>query len=116
MWIVRLDVLVHYVLQLGVLANVMNPFVSHFQNESNPLRIVPESELERPNKVVYSVIGHSEQNTMLTCHADKVGADVVECACVIELPELNGRSKLGNAELFILIEKEGLWCAGCHLI
>jgi adenine phosphoribosyltransferase len=44
----------------------------------------------------------------LNCDADKVGADVVECACVIELPELNGRSKLGNAELFILIKKEGL--------
>jgi adenine phosphoribosyltransferase len=39
--------------------------------------------------------------------AEKVGADIVECACVIELPDLNGRSKLGKHDLFVLIEKEG---------
>jgi adenine phosphoribosyltransferase len=39
--------------------------------------------------------------------AEKVGAEIVECACVIELPDLKGRSKLGSHKLFILIEKEG---------
>mmetsp|Transcript_16052 Transcript_16052/g.28549 ORF Transcript_16052/g.28549 Transcript_16052/m.28549 type:complete len:180 (-) Transcript_16052:381-920(-) len=38
---------------------------------------------------------------------DRVKAKVVEAACVIELPELKGRGKLGDTPLFILIEKEG---------
>lgn len=40
--------------------------------------------------------------------AEKVGAEVVECGCIIELPELKGREKLGKYELFVLAEKEGL--------
>jgi adenine phosphoribosyltransferase len=32
---------------------------------------------------------------------------VVEAACIIELPALKGRAKLGNTKLFVLIEKEG---------
>lgn len=32
----------------------------------------------------------------------------MECACVIELPELKGREKLSGHPLYILIEKEGL--------
>ena len=39
---------------------------------------------------------------------DKVKAEVVECACVIELPDLKGRDKLQDKKLFVLIEKEGL--------
>lgn len=39
--------------------------------------------------------------------AEKVGAEVVEAACVIELPALQGREKLGDTKLFVLIEKEG---------
>lgn len=39
--------------------------------------------------------------------AGKVGAEVVEAACVIELPALQGRAKLGSTPLFVLIEKEG---------
>nr|BCU09066.1 adenine phosphoribosyltransferase [Ulva prolifera] len=39
---------------------------------------------------------------------EKVGAEVVECGCIIELPELKGREKLGKYELFVLAEKEGL--------
>lgn len=35
-------------------------------------------------------------------------AEVVEAACVIELPELQGRSKLEGLPLFVLVEKEGL--------
>ncbi|KAL0366267.1 UNVERIFIED_CONTAM: Adenine phosphoribosyltransferase 1, chloroplastic [Sesamum radiatum] len=33
---------------------------------------------------------------------ERVGVTVVECACVIELPELKGRDKLGNKPLFVL--------------
>lgn len=39
--------------------------------------------------------------------AEKVGADVVEAACVIELPALKGREKLEGLPLYVLIEKEG---------
>ncbi|XP_020590126.1 adenine phosphoribosyltransferase 1-like isoform X1 [Phalaenopsis equestris] len=34
---------------------------------------------------------------------ERVGAEVVECACVIELPELKGREKLGERPLFVLV-------------
>ncbi|KAK0576994.1 hypothetical protein LWI29_026352 [Acer saccharum] len=34
---------------------------------------------------------------------ERVGVDVVECACVIELPELKGRDRLGDKPLFVLI-------------
>ena len=39
----------------------------------------------------------------------QVGADIVEAACVIELPELKGRKKVtdAGAKLYVLIEKEG---------
>lgn len=43
----------------------------------------------------------------LPAGAGKVGAEVVEAACVIELPALQGRAKLGGTPLFVLIEKEG---------
>ncbi|XP_072986621.1 adenine phosphoribosyltransferase 1-like [Typha latifolia] len=35
---------------------------------------------------------------------ERVGAEVVECACVIELPELKGREKLGDMPLFVLVK------------
>nr|AID51452.1 adenine phosphoribosyl transferase [Astragalus membranaceus] len=38
---------------------------------------------------------------------ERVGVNVVECACVIELPELKGRERLGDKSLFILVEAEG---------
>lgn len=34
---------------------------------------------------------------------ERVGVDVVECACVIELPELKGRDRLGEKKLFVLV-------------
>lgn len=37
----------------------------------------------------------------------KVGGVVVEAACVIELPDLKGREKLGDLPLFTLIDVEG---------
>jgi adenine phosphoribosyltransferase len=39
---------------------------------------------------------------------ERVRAEVVESACVIELPELKGRERLGNSPLFVLIQAEGV--------
>ncbi|CAA7054432.1 unnamed protein product [Microthlaspi erraticum] len=35
---------------------------------------------------------------------ERVGAEVVECACVIELPELKGRERLEGKPLCVLVE------------
>nr|BAJ91692.1 predicted protein [Hordeum vulgare subsp. vulgare] len=37
---------------------------------------------------------------------ERVGAKVVECACVIELPELKGRDKLGDLPVFVLVQAD----------
>ncbi|XVF64174.1 hypothetical protein PTKIN_Ptkin09bG0146800 [Pterospermum kingtungense] len=34
---------------------------------------------------------------------EHVGVHVVECACVIELPELKGRERLGDTPVFVLV-------------
>ncbi|KAI3933829.1 hypothetical protein MKW92_001431 [Papaver armeniacum] len=34
---------------------------------------------------------------------ERVGAEIVECACLIELVELKGRDRLGDKPLFILV-------------
>ncbi|KAL5844713.1 hypothetical protein ACOSQ4_010671 [Xanthoceras sorbifolium] len=34
---------------------------------------------------------------------ERVGVHVVECACVVELPELKGRDRLGDKPLFVLV-------------
>lgn len=38
---------------------------------------------------------------------EQLGAVVVECACVVELPDLKGRKSIGNYKVFSLIEFEG---------
>eukprot|EP00695_Tsukubamonas_globosa_P002815 TRINITY_DN400_c0_g1_i1.p1 TRINITY_DN400_c0_g1~~TRINITY_DN400_c0_g1_i1.p1 ORF type:complete len:197 (+),score=76.12 TRINITY_DN400_c0_g1_i1:51-593(+) len=38
---------------------------------------------------------------------ETVGAEVAECACVVELPDLKGRDKLGSRPLYVLVEFEG---------
>ncbi len=38
---------------------------------------------------------------------EKLGGDIVECAFVVELPDLNGRAKLDNRKVFSIIEFEG---------
>ncbi|BFG31444.1 hypothetical protein CerSpe_177180 [Prunus speciosa] len=35
---------------------------------------------------------------------ERVGAEVVECACVIELPDLQGRVRLNGKPLYVLVE------------
>ncbi|XP_050229719.1 adenine phosphoribosyltransferase 3 [Mercurialis annua] len=35
---------------------------------------------------------------------ERAGAEVVECACVIELPDLKGRERLNGKPLYILVE------------
>ncbi|KAK3425585.1 hypothetical protein EUGRSUZ_F02260 [Eucalyptus grandis] len=37
---------------------------------------------------------------------ERVGAEVVECACAIELPELKGRDRLGDKPLFVLVSSD----------
>ena len=37
----------------------------------------------------------------------KLGADIVECAFLIELPDLKGREKVGGCEVFAVMEFEG---------
>ncbi|KAL5205157.1 hypothetical protein ABZP36_033366 [Zizania latifolia] len=37
---------------------------------------------------------------------ERAGAEVVECACVIELSELKGRDKLGNKPVFVLVKAD----------
>eukprot|EP00245_Coleochaete_scutata_P003904 TRINITY_DN15955_c0_g1_i1.p1 TRINITY_DN15955_c0_g1~~TRINITY_DN15955_c0_g1_i1.p1 ORF type:complete len:242 (-),score=40.62 TRINITY_DN15955_c0_g1_i1:583-1308(-) len=34
---------------------------------------------------------------------ERVGAEIVECACVVELPDLKGRDKIGGVPLFVLL-------------
>jgi adenine phosphoribosyltransferase len=38
---------------------------------------------------------------------EKLGGEIIECAFVVELPDLNGREKLGNKNVFSIIEFEG---------
>ena len=38
---------------------------------------------------------------------EKLGGDILECAFVIELPDLKGREKMGDRNLFSIIEFEG---------
>ncbi len=38
---------------------------------------------------------------------DKLGGDIVECAFVLELPDLKGQEKLGNRKVFSIVEFEG---------
>jgi len=38
---------------------------------------------------------------------DKLGGDIVECAFVVELPDLKGREKLGDRKAFSIVEFEG---------
>ncbi|XP_043708079.1 adenine phosphoribosyltransferase 1-like isoform X2 [Telopea speciosissima] len=37
---------------------------------------------------------------------ERVGVELVECACVIELPELKGRDRLGDKPLFVLVKAD----------
>ncbi len=38
---------------------------------------------------------------------EKLGGDIFECSFVLELPDLNGREKLGNRKVFSIVEFEG---------
>jgi adenine phosphoribosyltransferase len=38
---------------------------------------------------------------------EKLGGDILECAFVIELPDLKGREKMGNRNCYAIIEFEG---------
>ena len=38
---------------------------------------------------------------------EKLGGDIFECSFVLELPDLNGREKLGDRKVFSIVEFEG---------
>ena len=38
---------------------------------------------------------------------EKLGGEIFECSFVLELPDLNGRKKLGNRKVFSIVEFEG---------
>ncbi len=38
---------------------------------------------------------------------EKLGADLIECAFIVELPDLNGRAKIPGVKVFALTEFEG---------
>ena len=38
---------------------------------------------------------------------EKLGGDIIECAFVVELPDVKGKEKLGNRKAFSIIEFEG---------
>ena len=38
---------------------------------------------------------------------EKLGGEIFECSFVLELPDLNGREKLGNRQVFSIVEFEG---------
>ena len=38
---------------------------------------------------------------------EKLGGEIVECAFIVELPELKGREKLQGKKLFKIVEFEG---------
>jgi adenine phosphoribosyltransferase len=38
---------------------------------------------------------------------EKLGGKIIECAFVLELPDLNGRQKLGERKVFSMVEFEG---------
>ncbi len=50
----------------------------------------------------------TERVVMCGAPSEKAGGEVVEAACVIELPFLHGRAKIPDTPLFVLVEKEGL--------
>lgn len=37
---------------------------------------------------------------------EQVGGVIVECAAIIELPDLKGRAKLGDTPLYVQVQKE----------
>ena len=47
-----------------------------------------------------------KQNSLFSVVAERVGVTIAECACVIELPVLKGREKLGETPLFILVTSD----------
>ncbi|KAF2616323.1 hypothetical protein F2Q70_00013288 [Brassica cretica] len=72
--------------------------------------IFEEYELEYGNDRLEMHVGAVEAGDRalvvddLIATGERVGAEVVECACVIELPELQGRQRLKGKPLCMLVE------------
>ncbi len=75
---------------------------------SDSLEIHTDS-LARGMKVIITDDLIASGGTLSACIqlVQELGATVHECACVVELPELNGRKKLGKIPVFIFVQFEG---------
>ncbi|KAF2309671.1 hypothetical protein GH714_004537 [Hevea brasiliensis] len=69
-----------------------------------PFQLKGDSPLRRMENVLFELASES-QNLVWEANLrrKRVGVHVVECACVIELPELKGRERLEDKPLFVLI-------------
>ncbi len=67
---------------------------------------IPPSLLGHPDRLLTSRL--PVRLLSFSTPAEKAGGEVVEAACVIELPFLKGRDKIPDTPLFVLVEKEGL--------
>jgi adenine phosphoribosyltransferase len=70
---------------------------------------IHEDAIERGDRVVIIDDLMATGGTLAASAAlvEKLGGDILECAFVIELPDLKGREKMGDRNLFAIIEFEG---------
>ena len=70
---------------------------------------IHEDAISRGNRVVIVDDLMATGGTIAASAAlvEKLGGDLLECAFVIELPDLNGREKMENRNCFAIIEFEG---------
>jgi adenine phosphoribosyltransferase len=70
---------------------------------------IHEDAIERGDRVVIIDDLMATGGTIAASAAlvEKLGGDILECAFVIELPDLKGREKMGDRNLYSIIEFEG---------
>jgi len=68
-----------------------------------------EDALEKGEKVVLvdDLIATGGTIAAAAALVEKLGGEIIECAFIIELPDLRGREKIKNHKIFVLTEFEG---------